>query len=209
MLPGRVKAYGTIRPVEGGGSLPDEAALVDAAAVERVANGDADALRQLYDRHGGLVYGLALGLLRDRSLAEECVQDVFVALWRQAGRYDSGRAKVTTWLYTIARNRAIELLRRQASRPAELHADLAPAGESSDPADLVAEADRAQQVAEIMAELPEPQLAVLRLAYFDGLTHVEISERLGLPLGTVKGRLRLALERLRLSVQRQELGVEW
>jgi RNA polymerase sigma-70 factor (ECF subfamily) len=98
-------------------------------------------------------------------------------------------------------------VRRQAARPAELHADLAPDGESSDPADLVADADRAQQVAEVMAALPEPQLAVLRLAYFDGLTHVEISDRLGLPLGTVKGRLRLALERLRGSVERDRLEV--
>lgn len=84
-----------------------------------------------------------------------------------------------------------------------------PAGESPDPADLVGEADRAQRIAEAMAELPEPQLAVLRLAYFDGLTHVEISDRLGLPLGTVKGRLSLALTRLRGLAERHELEVEW
>lgn len=187
----------------------DESTIRDADAVERIAEGDADALRELYDRHGRLVYGLALGLLRDRPLAEECVQDVFVALWRQAGRYDRDQARVTTWLYTIARNRAIELLRRQSSRPGELHADIEPEGESPDPAELVGDADRAQRIAEAMAELPEAQLAVLRLAYFDGLTHAEISERLSLPLGTVKGRLRLALSRLRGLAERHELGVEW
>jgi RNA polymerase sigma-70 factor, ECF subfamily len=201
-------SYGTIRRVEHE-SQPDELPARDADAVERVARGEADALRELYDRHGGLVHGLALGLLRDRSLAEECTQDVFLALWRQADRYDRRRARVTTWLYTIARNRAVELLRRHAARPAELRAELELGDESPDPADLVGEADRAQQIAEAMAELPEAQLAVLRLAYFDGLTHVEISERLGLPLGTVKGRLRLSLERLRGIVQHRELGVEW
>ena len=179
----------------------DEAASLDAAAVTRVASGDAVALRELYDRYGTIVYSFAYRLTSDATLAEECVQDVFVALWRRAADFDPARAKLTTWLFVVARNRAIDLVRQKTRRP-ELREDLEPAGSAPDPADLAAGADEAQRVAEAMAELPEEQLAVLRLAYFDGLSHAEIAELIGIPLGTVKGRMRLALERLRsLSTQ--------
>ena len=185
----------------------DETAVADARAVARVAAGDADALRELYDRHGRLVFSMAFRLTSDRQLAEECVQDVFVNLWRRASAYDPARAKVTTWLFVITRNRAIELARARARRP-DPYADVEVAGESPDPADLLGAADEAQRVAEAMAALPQAQIDVLQLAYFDGLTHVEIAERLDLPLGTVKGRLRLALDRLRLLADRYELEVE-
>ena len=174
----------------------DDKAALDAAAVARVAEGDAVALRDLYDRYGRVVYSFAYRLTHDATLSEECVQDVFVALWRRAGDFDPTRAKLTTWLFVVARNRAIELGRQKARRP-ELRDDLEPVGSSPDPADLIAVADESQRVAEAMAELPEEQLAVLRLSYFDGLSHSEIAEVIGIPLGTVKGRMRLALERLR------------
>lgn len=174
----------------------DEGALVDAASVARVAGGDAVALRELYERYGKLVYSFAYRLTADATLAEECVQDVFVTLWRRAGDFDPSRAKLTTWLFTVARNRAIDLGRQKARRP-ELREELEPSGSAADPADLASETDASQRLAEAMAELPEEQLAVLRLAYFDGLSHTEISDLTGIPLGTVKGRARLALERLR------------
>jgi len=174
----------------------DEKATVDADAVARVAAGDAVALRELYDRYGRVVYSFAYRLTHDATLSEECVQDVFVALWRRAADFDPARAKLTTWLFVVARNRAIELGRQKARRP-ELRDDLEPAGSAPDPADLVSVADESQRLAEAMAELPEDQLAVLRLSYFDGLSHSEIAEVIGIPLGTVKGRVRLALERLR------------
>jgi len=174
----------------------DDKAALDAAAVARVADGDAVALRDLYDRYGRVIYSFAYRLTHDATLSEECVQDVFVALWRRAGDFDPTRAKLTTWLFVVARNRAIELGRQKARRP-ELRDDLEPVGSSPDPADLIAVADESQRVAEAMAELPEEQLAVLRLSYFDGLSHSEIAEVIGIPLGTVKGRMRLALERLR------------
>ena len=180
----------------------------DAALVRRVAAGDGEALRELYDRYGGLVHGLALRTLGDRQLAEDTVQDVFVALWRQAGRYDPVRGRLATWLITITRNRAIEQLRRRSSRPADPHAEVALGGQAPDPATLAGDADEAERIALAIAELPAPQLEVLRLAYFDQLTHVEIADRLGLPLGTVKGRLRLALNRLRSVAEHYELGVE-
>jgi len=174
----------------------DEKATADAAAVARVAAGDAVALRELYDRYSRVVYSFAYRLTADPGLAEECVQDVFVALWRRAGDFDPNRAKLTTWLFVVARNRAIELGRQKARRPEPRH-EIEPVGFAPDPADLVAVADEAQRVAEAVAELPEDQLEVLRLAYFDGLSHAEIAAVIGAPLGTVKGRVRLALQRLR------------
>ena len=146
----------------------DQGAALDAAAVARVAGGDEVAVRELYDRYGKVVYSFAYRLTGDATLAEECVQDVFVALWRRAADFDPARAKLTTWLFTVARNRAIDLGRQKARRP-ELREELEPAGSAPDPADLAADTDEAQRVAEAMAELPEEQLAVLRLAYFDGL----------------------------------------
>ncbi len=185
----------------------DQGAALDAAAVARVAGGDAVALRELYDRYGKVVYSFAYRLTADATLAEECVQDVFVAFWRRAADFDPTRAKLTTWLFTVARNRAVDLGRQKARRP-ELRDDLEPTGAAPDPADLAAGADEAQRVAEAMAELPEEQLAVLRLAYFDGLSHAEIAELIGIPLGTVKGRVRLALERLRSLSTRYDLQTD-
>ena len=111
----------------------DDKAAVDAAAVARVASGDAVALRELYDRYGKVVYSFAYRLTHDATLSEECVQDVFVALWRRAADFDPTRAKLTTWLFVVARNRAIELGRQKNRRP-ELRDDLEPVGTSPDPA---------------------------------------------------------------------------
>jgi RNA polymerase sigma factor (sigma-70 family) len=180
---------------------------LDAAAVARVAGGDAVALRELYDRYGRVVYSFAYRLTGDATLSEECVQDVFVALWRRAADFDPKRARLTTWLFTVARNRAIDLGRQKARRP-ELRDDLETTESAPDTADLVAVADESQRLAEAMAELPEEQLAVLRLAYFDGLSHAEIAEMIGIPLGTVKGRMRLALERLRSVSDHYDLRAE-
>jgi RNA polymerase sigma-70 factor, ECF subfamily len=142
----------------------------------------------------------------DFNLAEECVQDAFVALWRRADRFDPARAKLTTWLLTVVRNRAVEVLRASAARPADLRPEVEHDGTEAGPAELVADAERAGRVAEALAALPEPQLAVVRLAYFDGLSHAEIAARLDVPVGTVKSRIRLGLERLRPLVD--ELRVE-
>jgi RNA polymerase sigma-70 factor (ECF subfamily) len=175
----------------------DGAGARDAADVARLAAGDVDALRDLYGRYGAIAFGFALRIVRDHGLAEECVQDAFVALWRNAGRFDPERAKLTTWLLTVVRNRAVELLRARAARPTDLRPEVDSDGVDAGAADAAVEAERAQLVAEALATLPEPQLAVVRLSYFDGLSHGEIAARLGVPLGTVKGRLRLALDRLR------------
>jgi RNA polymerase sigma-70 factor (ECF subfamily) len=179
----------------------------DAAVVARVAEGDAEALRDLYERYGRIVYGLSYRLTRDTQLAEEATQDTFVTLWKRAGAYDPRRAKVTTWLFVIARNRAIELVRARMRVP-EPHDEVEPGGEDADPADLAQVADEAERIASAIAELPESQLEVIRLAYFDGLSHSEIAERLDQPLGTVKSRIRLGLDRLRALLELPHLEVE-
>jgi RNA polymerase sigma-70 factor (ECF subfamily) len=180
----------------------------DAELVGRVARGDTQALRDLYERYGRLVYGMALRVLGDRQLAEDCTQDVFVALWRRADRYDPERARVGTWLLSIARNTAVDSVRWHASRRAEALPDSWPEEESPDSAELAAAGEHSQRVAEALAELPEPQREVVFLAYFEGLSHSEIADRLALPLGTVKGRIRMALDRLRALAPKYALEQE-
>ena len=184
----------------------DAAARLDSALLARVVTGDGEAFRALYDRHGRMVHSVAFRILQDQQLAEECVQDVFVELWRSARRFDPTRARPSTWLYAIARNRAIDALRRRARRPVP-QADIERAGSSPDTVDLVGAADEAIRVAEAMATLQPAQLEVVQLVYFDGLSHSEVAAKLGLPLGTVKSRLRLAIDRLRKLVEDLELEV--
>ncbi|MGB1627841.1 MAG: RNA polymerase sigma factor, partial [Miltoncostaeaceae bacterium] len=135
----------------------------------------------------------------------ECTQDAFMAAWRTARTFDSGRAQPSTWLCAIARNRALDALRGQSRRPTPQE-EVQPIGAAPDTADVVADADAAVRVGEAMARLPQEQLDVLQLGYFDGLSQSEIADRLGLPLGTVKSRMRLALGRMR-DVAR-DLGLE-
>jgi len=169
----------------------------DALLLRQVADGDTDALRALYARYGNVLFGLAFRTLGDRQLAEDCVQEVFVTAWRSAGRYDPRRASVSTWLFAIARNKTIDALRRRSRRPVEPLPERWPDDEAPDAAEIVAAGDQGERVASALAELPPQQLEAVSLAYFEGLTQTEIAERLGVPLGTVKGRLRLALDRLR------------
>jgi RNA polymerase sigma-70 factor (ECF subfamily) len=172
----------------------------DRSAVERVARGDADALAELYDRHARLIYSLALRILRDDGEAQDVVQEVFAQLWQQAARYDDRRGNVAAWLVTVARSRAIDRLRRRRSRP-ESTADDADTSLLIDPAppvdDRLLTSARASTVRTAMDELPLLQRIAIELAFFEGLTHAEIAERLEMPLGTVKTRIRQALLRLR------------
>jgi RNA polymerase sigma-70 factor (ECF subfamily) len=187
--------------------VPDE--RDDVELVELVAEDDTDALRVLYERYGSIVFGMAQRLLGDRQLAEECTQDVFVALWRSAAKYEPKRAQVSTWLIGIAKYRAIDLVRRRTARPADPYAEVWQADESPDSAELVAASDEAQRVAAAVAALPPPQREALTLAYFEGLSHSEIAARLSVPLGTVKGRIRMALDRLRELAPEFSLHAEW
>ena len=184
----------------------DDGAVHDAAKLAAVASGSTEAFRSVYDRYGRMVYSIAFRILQDSQLAEECVQDVFVEVWRHAKRYDPVRGQPSTWLCAIARNRALDAVRSRSRRPVP-QADIELSGSSPDTADILAAADEAVHVAEAMATLQPAQLEVLQLAYFDGLSHSEIAARLTLPLGTVKSRLRLALDRLRPLAEDLELEV--
>jgi len=172
----------------------------DEAALDRMRRGDAEALAELYDRHARPVYSLALRVLQDEGDAEDIVQDVFSQAWRQAARFDAARGNVAAWLLTIARSRAIDRLRARRARP-DRGAELPPLPEIADAApaaDLQLLA--AEQVARIrgaLAALPLLQRVAIELAYYEGLTHTEIAERLEQPLGTVKTRIRLAMTKLR------------
>jgi RNA polymerase sigma-70 factor, ECF subfamily len=179
---------------------PDDAALVDA-----MRRGDERAAGALYDRHAPIVMGLAMSIVRDRTDAETVVLDVFTQAWRDAVRYDAARGSVASWLLVLCRSRALDLLRSAGRRarlapvsvdeapPAALVAEDAP----SDPSRAVEQHERQTEVAAAMSELPEPQRQVIELAFFEGLSHSEIAERLAEPLGTVKTRIRLGMTKLR------------
>lgn len=179
-------------------------AAADLEAIRRVAGGDADALAFLYDRHSRIVYSLAFRIVGDPPEAEEVVQDVFAQAWRQAERYDTTRGAVVAWLLMITRSRAIDRIRSRRGLPA-LAADGARGlQEMEDPADgpelMTLSADQVRRLRTALDTLPLPQRMTIELAFYEGLTHVEIAERLGEPLGTVKTRIRLGLLKLRDAI---------
>lgn len=162
--------------------------------------GDAESLGRLYDRWSPLLYPMALHLLVDRDDAEDVVQETFWQAWRQADRYDAGRSDVGSWLFVIARSKALMRLRaRRRRREEPLPAADAPEllNPLPDPAANAEAAGRRAIVLAALADLPAEQRMTVDLAYFHGLTQQEIANRIGQPLGTVKGRIRLALEKLR------------
>ncbi len=173
--------------------------LSDEELLQRIAQGDEDALMTLYDRYGRLVYSLAYKILQDHQLAEEVTQDVFTSVWRAAPTFDPRKSRFTTWLTSIARNRSIDILRRRRARgltgpgEAELNTAITRADERFSPEHHL----QALAVREALQQLPPAQREVLELAYFGGLTQREISEQLGIPLGTVKTRMRLGMLKLR------------
>lgn len=171
----------------------------DGALVEAIAAGERDALAELYDRYGALAYAVALRVLGDPGRAEDVVQESFVKLWRSAGQFDARRGSLRTWLITSVRNRAIDALRGRAAherREREIPLTVPASGFGSDPWREVSEHLEQEAVREALARLPDEQRQVVELAYFGGLTQNEIATRVGVPLSTVKGRTRLALEKL-------------
>jgi len=169
--------------------------------LQRLAAGERDALGELFDLHAGLVHGLALRVLRDPAEAEDVVQEVFVQVWRQADRFDPSRGRPEAWLCTIARTRALDRLRRRSSRR-EDPAEAAP-GLVATPAPALGIAVR-----DALATLPFEQRQPLELAYYEGLSQTEISERLGAPLGTIKTRMRTGLLRLRERLAPSETAAQ-
>lgn len=168
----------------------------DEEVLEAVGRGDDDALGVLYDRFGRLAFRLAFRILRDRALAEDAVQEAFLAVWRSADAYKRERAKPSTWILTVVHRRAVDIVRREQSRRGE-PLEVAPEP-SAGPADEDAVLrDRRAAVQAALTELPGEQRQALELAYYGGLTQSELAERLGVPLGTVKSRMFAGLGRLR------------
>ncbi len=181
----------------------DVTAESEAALVRAVAEGSAEALGTLYDHHAASVYGLARRILTRLEDAQEVVQDVFAQVWRDAPRYDPSRATVAGWIMVLARTRAIDRLRARKARP-DQQEGVEPAQAPSlaavgpDPEDTAISREAASKVRAAFEALPDPLRTLVDLAYFQGLTHSEIAGRTGVPLGTVKTRLRTAVASLRL-----------
>lgn len=175
--------------------------LADEELMPLVGRKDPEAFAVLYDRHGGAAYSLAYRIVGDRAAAEEVTQEAFISVWRSGARFDAARGSVRSWLLSVVRNRAIDFLRSRAGKAPKLTFDddsvleQRPAAERTDE-----EALRRETAAELrgaIGKLPGEQSKVIELAYFGGFSHSEIARILGLPMGTVKGRMRLGLEKIR------------
>ncbi|GAC1400445.1 MAG: sigma-70 family RNA polymerase sigma factor [Chloroflexota bacterium] len=178
----------------------------DEVLLDRVQARDSEAFALLYDRHSRAAFGLAYRVLGDSGSAEDVVQDAFLALWRRAETYGQTRGSVRAWLLAIVHHRSIDRLRSRSYRedrqgPLD---DLTLPPDTADTWEQVRQSLEGQQVREAIQRLPPDQQRSIILAYFGGLTHDEIARRLGLPLGTVKGRLRIGLQKMREFLKSQQ-----
>ncbi len=167
----------------------DLAHLSDEAVVALTARSDEVALAELYDRYGRVAYGLALRVLRDEALAEDAVQEAFLAIWRGASRFIPERAKASTWIMTLVHRRAVDLVRREERRRADPLPEIEL--ESGEPSaeDIVWLRLERERVQAALRQLPDQQREAIELAYYGGFTQSELAERLGEPLGTIKSRM--------------------
>jgi RNA polymerase sigma-70 factor (ECF subfamily) len=166
----------------------------DVSLMSAIRSGDANAMALLYDRYSSIVYSVALRVLGDTGAAEDVLQEVFMQLWRKPGVFDSSRGSLGPWLAVIARNRAIDTLRKRLPET-----DIADVIVSLEP-DMAGDAERAramEKVRSVLGAMPHAQRSALEMAYFEGLTHTEIAAKTGEPLGTIKTRIRAALLTLR------------
>lgn len=183
-------------------SSADYARYDDEKLISLIAQLQTEALDQLYDRYNRPIFSLALMIVGDRATAEEITLDVFMRVWQKAGSYRSDQAKVSTWLTHIARHHAIDVLRRRAVRLDQYAVnweDVLPTHESPehDPQEFAELSQQREQIQAALAQLPADQRQALALAYFNGYTQRQIAEVLKQPLGTIKTRLRLAMQKLR------------
>lgn len=169
-------------------------------SMKRMAAGDHPALAACYDLMGSAVFALAVRMMRDRPAAEDVTQDIFVQVWRQAANYDAHRGSPQAWIMMIARTRILDRLRSRSAgivlKPAGDNLPDAPDAEDW-PDDLAISREAAAGVRHALLELPPDQRQAVEMAFFDGLTHIEISEQLSVPLGTIKTRIRLGLMKIR------------
>jgi RNA polymerase sigma-70 factor (ECF subfamily) len=175
--------------------------LADEELMPLVGRKDAEAFEVLYDRHGGVAFSLAYRIVGDRAAAEEVTQEAFISVWRSGARFDAARGSVRSWLLSVVRNRAIDFLRSKAGKAPKLDFDDAAVLEQRPAAERTEEEalrrETAGEVRGALDRLPGEQAKVIELAYYGGFSHSEIAGMLSLPMGTVKGRMRLGLEKIR------------
>jgi RNA polymerase sigma-70 factor (ECF subfamily) len=186
-------------PATGGEGQPgptDEDLLLAAA------RGDQEAIGRLYDRHQGTMYGLAMRITNDASLAQDVVQEAMLGVWRNASRFDASRAKARTWMLALVHHRAIDAVRRRRASVALPEPDVPPPAALVLPDiwDDVAGRLDAAAIRDALGRVPAMQREVIELAYFGGRTQQEIAQQVGIPLGTVKSRVRLGLLALRAEL---------
>lgn len=180
----------------------------DAALITLIAQAQTDALEQLYDRYNRLIFSVAIAIVGDHAVAEEVTLDVFVQVWRRADTYRPEQATVRTWLVAITRHHAIDLLRMQKSRAEASTVDWDEISASEGPAPHTLEEGvqlsmQREHVRNKMAELPAEQREALVLAYFKGYTHSQIAQALRQPLGTIKTRIRLGMQKLKKLLEEE------
>jgi RNA polymerase sigma-70 factor (ECF subfamily) len=178
-------------------------ALADEELMALVYTGDARAFEVIFDRHAGAAFALAYRMCGRRPLAEEIVQEAFMSLWRSTARYDANRGSVRSWVLGVVHNRAIDTFRREVANVRhdvsdEWISEALPARERTE--EEVARRSDALLVRSALEELPQDQRQVIELAYFGGFSHTQIATALGVPAGTVKGRMRLGLSKLRIAL---------
>jgi RNA polymerase sigma-70 factor (ECF subfamily) len=175
--------------------------LADEELMPWIGRKDAEAFEVFYDRHGGAAYALAYRILGERGAAEDCIQEAFISIWRSGGKFDAARGSVRSWTLSIVRNRAIDVLRSKAGKAPKMTFDDDEIIESRPAEGLTDEEamrhETATEVRGALSHLPDDQSKVIQLAYFGGFSQSEIAAMLNLPLGTVKGRMRLGLEKIR------------
>jgi RNA polymerase sigma factor (sigma-70 family) len=183
--------------------------LSDEALVALAARSEQSALAELYDRFGRPAYGLALRILRDEALAEDAVQEAFLALWRTAGRFVPERGKASTWILTLVHRRAVDIVRREDRRRADA-LEQGPEPESRETVDEEAWLRlQRERVQDALRKLPDQQREAIELAYYGGFTQSELAERLGQPLGTIKSRMFGGLARLRELLGEPGMEMSW
>jgi RNA polymerase sigma-70 factor (ECF subfamily) len=185
--------------------LLDFSTLEDTALMKLVAGRQTQALNVLYERYGRLVFSLAMGIVGDGALAEEITQDVFLQVWNKAYTYDADQARPSTWLTSVTRHRAIDVLRQRKDHFKE--SETAWEDRETEPANqdglehMVEIGQQVKRIRHALAHLPQEQKIALALAFYKGYTHLQIAERTGEPLGTIKTRIRLAMQKIRLELE--------